>query len=144
MPRTGRVRHQRTDALAVRTGARDPVKAGRLREARGAPGRRLDARTLQCLQCSRVPGTVPEHAANLGESDALGRDRHHDAGKARLRLAQLERVDTVALSAELLRELAQPVRLAELDRIAAKLPPERGVDHEPLDQRSELFCRFSG
>ena len=86
-----------------------------------------------------MPGTVPEHAPNLRETDALGRDRHHHARKARLRLAQLERVDPVALSAELLRELAQPVRLAELDRIAAKLPAERGVDHEALDQRSELI-----
>ena len=111
MSGTGRrVRHQRSDTPAVRTGAGDPVKSGRLREARRAPGRRLDARTLQCLQSSRVPGTVPEHAADLRESDALGRDRHHDAREARLRLAQLERVDPVALSAELLGELAQPIR----------------------------------
>jgi hypothetical protein len=129
--------------LAMR--ARDAMKAGRLCDSRRTPRRRLDARALQRLQRSRVTRTVPEHAANLGKPDALGSDRHHHAREARLRLAQFERVDAVALSAKLVSELAQPVRLADLDRIAAELRAERGVDHEPLDQRRQLFnLRFSG
>jgi len=87
---------------------------------------------------------VPEHAANLRQSDPLSRDRHHDARKARFRLPQLERVDPVALSPELIGELAQPVRLADLDRIPPELRPERRVDHKPLNQLRELFGLFSG
>jgi hypothetical protein len=129
--------------LAMR--ARDAMKAGSLCDSRRTPRRRLDARALQRLQRSRVTRTVPEHAANLGKPDALRSDRHHHAREARLRLAQFERVDAVALSAKLVSELAQPVRLADLDRIAAEPRPERGVDYEPLDQRSQLFdLRFSG
>ena len=143
MPRAaGVVRQHRMDRLRV--GARDAVQAGRLRDSGRATGRRLDARALQCLQCSRVPWTVPEHAANLRQSDALRGDRHYHARKARFRFAQLERVDPVALSAELVGELAQPVRLADLDRIPPELRPERGVDHEPLNQLRELFGLFSG
>jgi hypothetical protein len=104
--------------------ARDAMKAGRLCDSRRTPRRRLDARALQRLQRSRVTRTVPEHAANLGKPDALRSDRHHHAREARLRLAQFERVDAVALSAKLVSELAQPVRLADLDRIAAELRPE--------------------
>jgi hypothetical protein len=88
----------------LRTG--DAVKARGLRETRGAPRWRLHTSALQRLQSSRVTRTVPEHPTNLGKPDALGGDRHHHAREARFRLAQLERVNPVALGAELVGELA--------------------------------------
>jgi hypothetical protein len=142
MPRTGTVGEYGAKTLAVRAGARNAVQAGRFRESRRAPGRRLHSGAPQGLQRGCLPRTVPavsEHAANLGKSDALGGDRHHDACEARLRLAQLERVNPVALIAVFLGELLETVRLADLDRIAAELRAERSVDDEPLDQLCELF-----
>ncbi len=131
----------------MRTRARDAVQAGRLRKSGRAAGRRLYPGALQRLQRGRVPRAVramSEHAANLGDSDALRRNRHHHARQARLRLAQLERVNPVALSTELVGELVEAVRLAHLDRIPPELRPERGVDDQPLNQLRELFGLFSG
>jgi hypothetical protein len=122
------------------------VKPGRLRDSGRAPGRRLDPGALQRLQRGGLPRTVAvsEQAADLGKADALRRDRHHHTRQARLRFAQLERVNPVALRAELVGQFRQAVRRRHLDRIPAKLCPKRGVHHKALDQRSELFGLLSG
>jgi hypothetical protein len=123
-------------------GARQAVKARRLGESGSTPGRRLAPSALQRLQRGGVPRAmqpVSEHAANLGKSDTFRCDRHHDPRQARLRLAQLQRVDPVALSSELLGKLAESVGLGDLDRIPAELRAQSGVDDEPLDQLRELF-----
>jgi hypothetical protein len=101
----------------------------------------LDPGALQRLERCRLPRTMramSEHPANLGESDALRGDRHHDAGEAGLGLAQLERVDPVALGPELLGQLVETKGLADRGRIAAELGSERWVHDQPLDQLSEL------
>jgi hypothetical protein len=122
--------------------AGDAVQSRGSGDSGGSAVRCPDAGALQRLQRGRLPGTVrpvSKHAAKLGKSNAFRGDRHNDACEARLGLAQLERLDRIALRSELVCELVETEGLAGSDRIAAERRPEGWVHDQPLDQLAELF-----
>jgi hypothetical protein len=93
---------------------------------------------LERFQCGELSRTVQlvaaEQATQLDDADALGGHRHDDAGEARLRFAQLERVHGVARSRKLLSESLQAERVAGRERIAAELGAEGRVEEQSLDE----------
>jgi hypothetical protein len=88
---------------------------------------------------------VPEKPLHLGDGHALDRDRHHDAGEARLGLAHLERVHRLARRSELRGEVGQSGVQACLRRIATEAGAQLRVDQKPFDQlRDQLVLLFLG
>jgi hypothetical protein len=77
---------------------------------------------------------VPKQPAQLDHAYALGRDRHHHSGEARLRLPKLERVHRLATGTQLPGQFVQPRCAADSRGVAPELGPERRVDEQPLDQ----------
>ena len=81
---------------------------------------------------------MPEHPLQLDDAHALGGNRHHHAGEARLGLAHLERIHRAALGSELLGQVVEPIGPADLDRVGSELGAEHRVHHKPLDQLADL------
>jgi hypothetical protein len=78
---------------------------------------------------------------SLGEAHALDRHGHHDAGEARPRLANHQRVHGTAGPGQLGGEFGQARRHTGGGRIVAELGAEHRVHEEPLDQ---LVLAISG
>jgi hypothetical protein len=77
---------------------------------------------------------VLDERLGLGDAHPLDRHRHDDAGEARSRLTNHQRVHRSVGPAQLGRKLGQSSRDAGGRRIASKLRAELRIDQQPLDQ----------
>jgi hypothetical protein len=100
--------------------------------------RHLDARDTSEVAGPAVAASAREpmldQVRGLGDPHPLDRSRHHDPGKARLRLADRHRVARFAGAAQLVGELWQSRLEAGGARVRSEPRAEVRIDQQPLDQ----------